>query len=191
MWHVLTQTLIVVFLLLAVAGLGVGIGLMLSVRTTSEFFRELNRRLSRRETSPGGTHSYQRWLAGAFALGGLVATFGLVAAVDVAALSRILAEGSSADFIATVLDWVRWLLVVGSVAGVVVGSTLLFAPHAESRLEAFTDRWVSPRVVHGWDGVDVTLDRLVEAHPVPAGWLLACTSAAAALCAVFMLVRYS
>jgi len=31
---------------------------------------------------------------------------------------------------------------------------------------------------------------LVEAHPVPAGWLLACTSAAAMLCAVFMLVRY-
>jgi hypothetical protein len=66
---------------------------------------------------------------------------------------------------------------------------LLFHPEAESRLEAFTNRWVSPRVVRGWDDLHMSLDRLVEAHPVPAGWLLACTSAAAALCAVFMLVR--
>jgi hypothetical protein len=108
----------------------------------------------------------------------------------VVALSKVLAEGSAAEFVATVLDWVRWLLLVGSVAGVLVGAVLLFHPNAESRLEAFTNRWVSPRVVRGWDDVHVNLDRLVEAHPVPAGWLLACTSAAAALCAVFMLVRY-
>ena len=60
----------------------------------------------------------------------------------------------------------------------------------ESRLEAFTNRWVSHRVVRGWDDLHMSLDRLVEAHPMPAGWLLACTSAAAALCAVSMLVRY-
>jgi hypothetical protein len=190
MWHVLGQILIVAFLAVAVSGLGVGVGLMLSTRTTSEFFRSLNRRLSPHETRPEGTHAYQRWLAGAFVLGGLIATFGLVAAVDVVALSRILAEGRTAEFVATALDWARWLLIVGSIAGVVVGAMLLFAPNAESRLEAFIDRWVSRRVVGGWDDLHISLDRLVEAHPVPAGWLLACTSAAAALCAVVMLVRY-
>ena len=191
MWHVLTQILIVAFLVVAVSGLGVGIGLMLSTRTTSEFFRGLNRWLSSNEAPAGiATHSYQRWLAGAFVLGGLIATFGLVTAVDVVALSRVLAEGSAVDVVATVIDWARWLLIVGSVAGVVVGAMLLFAPNAESRLDAFTNRWVSRRVVRGWDDLHMSLDRLVEAHPVPAGWLLACTSAAAALCAVFMLVRY-
>lgn len=187
-WSVLGLVLIVAFLVTAVSGLGVGIGLILSTRTTSEFFRGLNRLLSSREVS--GTHSYQRWLASAFVLGGLVAAFGLVAAVDVAVLSRMLAEGSAATWVALALDWARWLLIVGSVAGVVVGAMLLFAPNAESRLEAFTNRWVSPRVVRGWDDLHMSLDRLVEAHPVPAGWLLACTSAGAALCAVFMLVRY-
>jgi hypothetical protein len=192
MGQVLSQILILVFLVVAVSGLGVGVGLMLSTRTTSEFFRGLNRWLSPRDApaQAAGTHSYQRWLAAAFVLGGLIATFGLVAAVDVVALSRILAEGSTADLVAAALDWARWLLIVGSVAGVVVGSILLFHPDAESRLEAFTDRWVSRRVVRGWDDLHMSLDRLVEAHPVPAGWLLACTSAAAALCAVFMLVRY-
>lgn len=190
MWHVLTQIVIVAFLAVAVSGLGVGIGLMLSTRTTSEFFRSLNRRLSPHAPAETTTHSYQRWLAGAFVLGGMIASFGLVAAVDVVALGKILAEGSAADFVATLFDWVRWLLITGSVAGVAVGVVLLFHPNAERRLEAFTNRWVSPRVVRGWDDVHVNLDRLVEAHPVPAGWLLACTSTAAALCAVIMLVRY-
>jgi hypothetical protein len=186
-WSVLGLVLIVAFLVAAVSGLGVGIGLILSTRTTSEFFRGLNRLLSSREVP--GTHSYQRWLASAFVLGGLVAAFGLVAA-DVAVLSRMLAVGNAVTWVAVALDWARWLLIVGSVAGVVVGAMLLFAPNAESRLEAFTNRWVSPRVVRGWDDLHMSLDRLVEAHPVPAGWLLACTSAGAALCAVFMLVRY-
>jgi hypothetical protein len=187
-WSVVGQALIVTFLVVAVSGLSVGIGLMLSTHTTSEFFRGLNRVLSPREAP--GTHSYQRWLAGAFVLGGLIAAFGLVAAVDVAVLGKALAEGSAVAWVTLALDWARWLLIVGSVAGVVVGALLLFAPNAESRLEAFTDRWVSPRVVRGWDGLHMSLDRLVEAHPMPAGWLLACTSAGAALCAVFMLVRY-
>ena len=187
-WNLVGQVLIVAFLVVAVSGLGVGIGLILSTRTTSKFFRGLNRLLSPRAVP--GMHAYQRWLAAAFVLGGLIASFGLVAVVDVAVLSRTLAEGSAAAWIALVLDWARWLLIVGSVAGVVVGAMLLFAPNAESRLEAFTNRWVSRRVVRGWDGLHMSLDRLVEAHPMPAGWLLACSSAAAALCAVFMLVRY-
>ena len=191
MWHALAQVLIVAFLVVAVSGLSVGIGLILSTQTTSEFFRRLNRRLSGHQAySEVATHSYQRWLAGAFVLGGLIATFGLVAAEDVATLSKVLAEETAAPVVALILDLSRWLLVVGSVAGVIVGSILLFHPYAESRLEAFTNRWVSPRVVRGWDDLHMSLDRLVEAHPVPAGWLLACTSAAAALCAVFMLVRY-
>jgi hypothetical protein len=82
-------------------------------------------------------------------------------------------------------------MIVGSLAGVVVGATLLFYPNAEVTLERFTNKWVSSRrVVRNWDDMNLTLDLLFEAHPAPAGWLLACTSAAAVLCAVFMLVRY-
>jgi len=45
---------------------------------------------------------------------------------------------------------------------------LLFYPDAESRLEAFTNRWVSSRrVVRSWDDMHLTLDLLVEAIPSP------------------------
>jgi len=36
----------------------------------------------------------------------------------------------------------------------------------------------------------MNLDALVEAHPKPAGWIIGCTSAAAVICAIIMMVRY-
>ncbi len=85
----------------------------------------------------------------------------------------------------------KWVLIVGSAFGVVIGAMLLFYPNAESMLERFANRWVSSRqVVRSWDDMHMTLDRLVEAHPKPAGWIIACTSAAAVICAIVMLVRY-
>jgi hypothetical protein len=200
MWHMVVQAMIVLFLVVAISGLGVGVGLILSSQRTAQLFHTLNRWFSTRHALkvvevPHETdrvaHRYQRWLAGGFVLGGLIAIFGLVAAVDVVALSNIVAERRAAAFVAVVLDCTRWFLIIGSVAGVVVGAMLLFYPDAESKLEAFTNRWVSSRqVVRSWDDMHLTLDLLVEAHPTPAGWLLACTSAAAVFCAVFMLVRY-
>jgi len=44
--------------------------------------------------------------------------------------------------------------------------------------------------VRHWDDMHMTLDLLVEAHPMPAGMVIAATSAAAAACAIFMMVRY-
>jgi len=200
MWHVVVQVMIVLFLVVAVSGLGVGVGLILSSQRTSQLFHSLNRWFSTRHVLkavevPHETdriaHQYQRWLAGGFVLGGLIAIFGLVAAVDVVALSKIVAERRAAAFVAVILDCVRWFLIIGSVAGVVVGAMLLFYPDAESKLEAFTNRWVSSRrAVRSWDDMHLNLDLLVEAHPRPAGWIIASTSAAAVLCAVFMLVRY-
>ena len=200
MWHVLIQVLIVVFLVVAVAGLGVGVGLIFSSQKTSDVFRQLNRWFSTRHAlktvevsreTDAVAHRYQRWLAGGFVLGGLVAIFGLLAAVDVVALSRIVAENRMASFVAVILDSVRWFLVVGSVAGVAIGAMLLFYPNAEVTLERFTNRWVSSRqVVRHWDDMHMTLDLLVEAHPMPAGMVIAATSAAAAACAIFMMVRY-
>jgi hypothetical protein len=114
-----------------------------------------------------------------------------VAAIDVVALSRIVVEKRMVSFVAVILDSVRWFLIVGSVAGVAIGAMLLFYPNAEVALERFTNRWVSSRrVVRHWDDMHMTLDVLVEAHPMPAGLIIAATSAAAAACAIFMMVRY-
>jgi hypothetical protein len=199
-WHLLVQALVVVFLVVAVSGLAVGLGLLVYSQRTSQLFHRLNRWISTRHAlkpvevpveTDRAAHQYQRWLAGGFILGGLIAIFGLIAAVDVAAVSKIVAETRYAPFVAVVLDCARWFLILGSAAGVVVGAMLLFYPNAEMTLERFTNQWVSSRrISRNWDDMHMTLDALVEAHPRPAGWVIACTSAAAVICAIFMLVRY-
>jgi hypothetical protein len=199
-WHLLVQALVVIFLAVAVSGLGVGLGLLVSSQRTSELFHRLNRWISTRHVlksvevpveTDRAAHQYQRWLAGGFILGGLIAIFGLIAAVDVAAVSKLVAQSHYAPFVALVLDCARWFLILGSAAGVVVGAMLLFYPNAEMTLERFTNQWVSSRrISRNWDDMHMTLDALVEAHPRPAGWVIACTSAAAVICAIFMLVRY-
>jgi hypothetical protein len=200
LWHVLVQVLIVLFLVVGISGLGVGVGLIFSSQKTAQLFHGLNRWFSTRHAlktvevsheTDSVAHRYQRWLAGGFVLGGLIAIFGLVAAVDVVALSKIFVQKRFTVFLAVIFDSVRWFLIVGSAAGVAVGAMLLFYPNAETALEKFTNQWISSRrAVRHWDDMHMTLDMLVEAHPTPAGWLLACTSVAAVLCAVFMLVRY-
>ena len=200
LWHMLVQVLIVVFLVVAISGLGVGLGLIVSREKTTQLFHTLNRWISTRHALkaveiPRETerlaHQYQRWLAACFVLGGLFAAFVLATAVDVTALSRVLVSQRFVPFLGVVLDSARWFLIIGSAAGVVIGAMLLFYPNAEITLEKFANQWVSSRrIARTGDDMHMTLDTLVEAHPTPAGWIISCTSAAAAACAIFMLVRY-
>jgi len=137
------------------------------------------------------THRHHRWLAGGFVLGGLISVFGLLAGLDATAVGTAFAEKRFAPVVAIAVESTKWVLIVGSALGVVVGAMLLFYPNAESKLERLANKWVSPRrVTRTWDDMHMNLDALVEAHPRPAGWIIACTSAAAVICAVIMLARY-
>jgi len=200
LWQVLVQVLIVLFFLVAVAGLAVGIGLIVSSQKTVQFFHSVNRWISTRHALksvevPRETdrlaHRHQRWVAGAFVLGGLIAIFGLAAGIDANALSMLFAKRRFVPVATIAFDSAKWFLIVGSTFGVVIGGMLLFYPDAENTLERFVNRWVSPRrVTRSWDDMHMTLDLLVEAHPTPAGWIIVSTSAAAVICAIVMLVRY-
>jgi hypothetical protein len=200
MWQLLVQFLIVLFLVVAVCGLAVGVGLIVSGQKTVQLFHRVNRWISTRHVLksvevPRDTdrlaHSYQRWVAGGFVLGGLIAIFGLAAGIDANALSVVFAEKRFVPVAAIAFDSAKWFLIVGSAFGVVIGGMLLFYPGAESTLERLANQWVSSRkVTRSWDDMHMTLDLLVEAHPTPAGWIIACTSGAAVICAIVMLVRY-
>ncbi len=200
MWNLLVQFLIVSFLVVAVAGLAVGVGLIVSSLKTVQFFNVVNRWVSTRHVlkpvevprdTERVTHRYHRWLAGGFVFGGLISIFGLSAGVDAPALSATLAEKDMVPLVAIAVESTKWFLIVGSVLGVVVGGMLLLYPGAEDILERFANQWVSSRqMTRGGDEMHMTLDRLVEAHPRPAGWIIACTSAAAVLAGLIMLARY-
>jgi len=199
-WQLLVQFLIVLFLVVAVSGLAVGVGLISSSPKMVGYFHVLNRWVSTRHVlkpvevpfdTERATHRHYRWVAGAFFLGGLVSVFGLLAGLDATAVSAAFSAKRFAPVVAIAVESAKWVLIAGSAFGVVVGAMLLFYPNAESMLERFANRWVSPRrVTRSWDDMHMNLDTLVEAHPKPAGWIIACTSAAAVICAIVMLVRY-
>jgi len=200
MWQLLVQFLMVSFLVVAVAGLAVGIGLIVSIPRTLHLFQLLNRWVSTRHVLkpvevPHETdriaHSYQRWLAGGFVLGGVISGFGLAAGFDASAISAVVAEQRFVPVVAIAVESAKWFLIIGSGFGVVVGAMLLFYPNAELTLERYANRWVSSRqIARGGDDMHLNLDKLVEAHPMPAGWIIACTSAAAVIFGIIMLVRY-
>ena len=199
-WQVLVQFLIVLFLVVAVSGLAVGVGLIASSPKIVGTFHMLNRWVSTRHVlrpvevpvdTERATHRHHRWLAAGFVLGGLIAIFGLFAGLDATAISATFAARRLAPVVAIGVEGAKWVLIIGSAVGVLVGAMLLFYPNAESTLERLANKWVSPRrVTRSWDDMHMNLDALVEAHPRPAGWIIACTSAAAVICAVVMLVRY-
>ncbi len=200
MWHLLVQFLIVLFLVVAVAGLAVGVGLIVSSLKTVQFFNVLNRWVSTRHVlkpvevprdTERVTHRYHRWVAGGFVLGGLISIFGLAAGFDASAVSSALAQRPFVPVVAIAVESAKWFLIVGSAFGVVVGAMLLFYPNAELTLERYANRWVSSRqIARGGDDMRMTLDRLVEAHPKHAGWIIACTSAAAVIAGLIMMARY-
>jgi len=200
MWQFLVQFLMVSFLVVAVAGLVVGIGLLVSSQRTVQLFQVLNRWVSTRHVLksvevPHETdrvaHSYQRWLAGAFVLGGLPSMFGVAVGFDASAISAVVAEQRFVPVVAIALESAKWFLVVGSGFGVVVGAMLLLYPNAEITLERYANRWVASRqITRGGDDMHMMIDKLVETHPKPAGWIIACTSAAAVIFGIIMLVRY-
>jgi hypothetical protein len=196
----IVQVAIVMFVVVAVTGLAAGVGLIVSSQRTVRLLDSMNRWVSTRHALrslevPRDTermsHLHQRWLAGGFVVGGLISVFGLALGYDASAISVAVAEKRFAPLVAIALESVKWFLIVGSVFGVVVGGMLLFYPNAESALERFANQWVSSRqAARTGDDMHMPLDRLVGAYPKIAGWIIACTSVAAVIFGIVMLVRY-
>jgi len=197
-WRLLFQFFIAVVLVFATVGFAVGVGLIVSGARTLRLFQVMNRWISTRGAfksldQPHSTeqfsHRHRRAIGGTLIAGGIFAIFGLVGGVDASAIGTVFAKGLTATLLAIVVQTLKWFLVLGSTAGVVVGYMLCFSPDALSRLEAYANRWFSPRnVLRGGDDMRLTLDKLVQAHPVPSGWILACTALGAVAYAVTLLL---
>ena len=189
-WQTLFQFFIAVVLVFASIGFVVGMGLIFSSARTLRFLQGMNRWVSTRgaframdmpRSTEQFSHRNRRWVGWALIAGGIFSTFGLAVGVDAAAVGAAFAKGDQARLVAIVAGTLRWFLIVGSVAGVVVGGMLCFSPDALATLEKFANRWFTARrMLRGGDDMILTLDRLVEAHPRLSGGILACTALGAA-----------
>lgn len=197
MWQLLFQFFIAVVLVFAAVGFAVGIGLIVSSARTLRFFHVMNRWVSNRTTlkpmeiardTEQFWHRHRRRVGYALIAGGVFSTFGLAVGVDAAAVGATFARGGMIPLVAIVAGTLKWFLIVGSVAGVVVGCMLCFSPHALANLEKVANQWISTRrVLRGGDDMRLSLDRLVEAHPSLSGWILASTALGAVVYAATLL----
>lgn len=197
-WRLLFQFFIVLVLVFASVGFAAGIGLIVSSARTLRLLNAMNRWVSTRgalramelpRSTEQLSHRNRRVMGWALIAGGLFAAIGLAAGVDQATFGKTFARGDSATLLAIAAGTVRWFLVVGSVAGAVVGSMLVFLPDALASLEKHANRWFSPRqALRGGDDMRLNLDQLVAAHPAPSGWILACTGLGAVAYATALLL---
>ena len=200
-WQVLFQFFITVVLVFASIGFVVGIGLIFSSARTLRFLQMMNRWVSTRgaframdmpRSTEQFSHRNRRWVGWALIAGGIFSTFGLAVGVDAAAVGAAFAKGDQARLVAIVAGTLRWFLIGGSVAGVVVGGMLCFSPDALATIEKYANRWFTARrMLRGGDDMILTLDRLVEAHPRLSGGILACTALGAAAYAAALLFARS
>ncbi|HEX9193300.1 MAG TPA: hypothetical protein VF871_05980 [Burkholderiales bacterium] len=199
-WQYFTNFATISFIVFGVISFAVGLGLIVSSAGTFQMFRALNQWVSTRAVLksveiPRETdqvaHRYRRWLGGAFILFGVVAIFGLIGMFDVGAVSVAIFKSLSRPFIAWIVQSLRWFLVIGSLLGLVVGAMLCFYPDALGAFERFANQWISSRqfLRHG-DDMNLTLDRLVEAHPKPFGWVITVASAGVVVSALVLLGRH-
>ncbi len=182
----LIQFFIVLVLVFGVVGFAVGIGLIVSSAGTFRFFRAINRWVSMRAVvkpleiprdADQFAHKYRRWVGVCLIGGGSFAAFGLAAKVNAFSIGAMLAKGTMVPVVTIVAETLRWFLIVGSVAGVVIGFMFCCFPNALIAIEKYANKWFSSRrLTRGVDDMHLTLDTLIEAHPKPSGWILACTA---------------
>lgn len=201
LWQFLFQFFIALVMVFAAVGCATGVGLIVASTRTLGVLRGLNRWISTRGAfkaldTPRSTeqfsHRNRRWVGGLLMAGGLFAAFGLVVSVDAAAFAKTVARGDMATVTGIVAGTLRWFLAVGSVAGVIVGFMLFFVPDSLATLEKHANRWFSPRqVMRGGDDMRLSVDKLVETHPSPSGWILTCTMLGAMIYAAVLLFARS
>ena len=178
------QFLVVLFLVGGIMTLAVGVGLIVGRAGTLRFFVSMNRWVStRRAFKPievardtrQAVQKHRRWLAVVFIAGALFAVYGLGTGFDAGAISFVFGlDAQPSSVAAWLVESIRWVLIVGNLAAIVVGIMLAFFFDALAALEARGSRWYSDRqLVKGGDDMNLSLDNWVAASPRAAGAIIA------------------
>jgi uncharacterized protein YjeT (DUF2065 family) len=171
-------------------GIAVGLGLLIKRAETMAFISLMNRWVSMRRTLEplerpihlGAESTSRRWLAALLVAGGAYAAVVLIGAFDIERLSLALKIDPRRSAASLGLEALKWTLVIGGIAAVLVGLMLLFFPQAWRRVEERANRWYSTRELElAGDTLYLPLERTVQAHPRVAGGLILAFSLAAAI----------
>lgn len=164
--------------------IAVGFGLIVFQDKMPKFFEVMNRWVTFRRHFKAmavprdiwpALQKYRRLVAFAIIAGAIFSLVSLLTRIDthaVAALFALRMHGPR-PFVQWIVDSAWWLLLLGSVLAIVVGTMLVFSPQPLAALEKLSSRWISTRELSkGADAMHMTLDQWVAAHPKRAGWII-------------------
>jgi hypothetical protein len=178
----------------------VGIGLIAWRQPTLNLLAVLNRWISTRRwlraaeiphDTSSGVQRYRVAIGLLFVLSAAYSLFGLIARYNVQALVPGSSLGGWTPAAHWLLDSLRWILVLGSVAAAAIGALMVLMPDTLQRLEARANEWHSSRKALGGapDAMYMPLDKWVEHYPRIAGGVIAAGAFAIAIGSVMVLVR--
>lgn len=198
LWPMLLKALLAIVLSFGIAAFAMGIALLAARGATIRFFRVMNRWVSLRcalkssEVVRDIEQPMRRnrfWIGIPLIVGGLLSLFAMTVQLASFDLGGWVSGARMLVLLKVVAESLRWFLIIGSVLGVAVGLMLCFWPDALRRIETGANRWISTRqLMRGADDLHPVFDRLVEAHPVPSGWIFTSIGIGASLYAIARLL---
>lgn len=116
---------------------------------------------------------YRRPIGLAFVLGAAYSLWGLIANSGNTAIIHVLKLKLPAGFVLWIIESVRYTLIAGSTVALLVGFLMILAPDTLKAVDNVASRWVSTRqIAPDADKMNMSLDKLVEAHPRKSGLML-------------------
>jgi hypothetical protein len=193
--QVLLSAMVVFLFAVSLLGLALGLALMLRNSVAQPFMALMNRWVSMRKalrpleaqvSLPAAVGA--RWFGLILVASGAYAAVVLVGSFDVERLALLFKVDPRYSLASVGLATLKWLLVAGSAAAVIVGLMLLLFPQAWRGLEERANRWYSTRNLElAGDTVYMSLDRMVETHPRVAGGVIFVLSLVAAIASGLLL----
>jgi hypothetical protein len=193
--QILLSAVVVFLFVVSLLGLALGLALMLRNSVAQPFMALMNRWVSMRKalrpleaqvSLPAAVGA--RWFGLILVAIGAYAAVVLVGSFDVERLALLFKVDPRYSLASVGLATLKWLLVAGSAAAVIVGLMLLLFPQAWRGLEERANRWYSTRNLElAGDTVYMSLDRMVETHPRVAGGVIFVLSLVAAIASGLLL----
>ncbi|MFA7282740.1 MAG: hypothetical protein WC100_21850 [Sterolibacterium sp.] len=170
------------FFISGVFAVAIGVGLILRIPGVFRLFDSLNRSVSTRHATrgmaiPRDSSEFawrnRRWIGGVFVAGAVYSVWGLITSSGNSAIVAMLNLKLPTEYVFWVVESVRYFLVVGCTASIIVGILMLVSPETLKAIESIGSRWYSTRqIVPEAEKMNLALDKWVKSYPRTAGLIL-------------------
>lgn len=170
------------FFIGGVVAVAIAVGLILRSPWVFRLFDLLNHSVSTRHATKALEVSrdssrfvwkYRQPIGFVFVVGAIYSVWGMVTGAGNAAIVSMLNFKLPGGYVFWIVESLRYLLVVGCTAAIIVGVLMLISPDTLNAIENVASRWYSTRqVVPDADKMNLTFDRWVAAFPRTSGLII-------------------